>query len=223
MLPSGSIVSLLGKSGCGKSTLLKAIAGLIPISHGSITFARNQIAETGNVSFVFQDATLLPWRTAIENVLLPLELQKGSLGESRKRATELLETVGLDKSAHTKLPSQLSGGMRMRASLARALITDPDVMLFDEPFAALDDILRTKLNGLLLDLWQTRPRTILFVTHNISEAVFLSHRIAIMGQGTIGKWVDIDLPHPRNMTTRSLPRFAELYGTVSAALEACAK
>ena len=175
------------------------------------------------MSFVFQEATLLPWRSAIENVLLPSELDRGLAGVGRDDARQLaatrLEEVGLEKQEHQKLPRQLSGGMKMRVALARALMNDPDILLLDEPFAALDDILRNRLNELLLQLWSHRPRTILFVTHNISEAIFLSHQIAIMHKGRIGQqWIN-PLPFPREHRLRSNPEFSHCYGVVSSALE----
>jgi NitT/TauT family transport system ATP-binding protein len=213
--PAGQIVVLLGRSGCGKSTLLRCVAGLQKPTAGrvSISPVRNKgqghsgqsvIDSRPRMSFVFQEATLLPWRSAIENVLLPSELDRGLTGvgggEARRLASARLEEVGLEAKEHQKLPRQLSGGMKMRVALARALMNDPDILLLDEPFAALDDILRNRLNELLLQLWSHRPRTILFVTHNISEAIFLSHQIAIMHQGRIfQQWVN-PLPFPSFLT-----------------------
>ncbi len=135
----------------------------------------------------------------------------------------MLETVGLQANDSKKFPSELSGGMKMRTSLARALITDPDVLLLDEPFAALDDILRTRLNELIVQLWTERRRTIVFVTHNIAEAIFLSHRVAIMSRGKIAEEIAIDLPFPRTRLMRSLPSFAKLFGLVSERLEAASR
>lgn len=232
--PAGQIVVLLGRSGCGKSTLLRCVAGLQKPTSGCVRLSaagdQGQGPAVGEarprMSFVFQEATLLPWRSAIENVLLPAELEKGSAGVGRENARRLavarLEEVGLAAKEQQKLPRQLSGGMKMRVALARALMNDPDILLLDEPFAALDDILRIRLNELLLQLWSQRPRTILFVTHNISEAIFLSHQIAIMHQGRIGQqWIN-PLPFPREHRLRATPEFSHCYGVVSSALESLA-
>lgn len=213
----GEIVSLLGPSGCGKSTLLRAIAKLQPIHSGSIELGTPS-HQLASMSFVFQDATLLPWRTVRENVALPLQLRRESQDSAAARVEEVLLQVGLPIEHYNKFPRQLSGGMRMRTSLARALITDPDVLLLDEPFAALDDMLRTRLNELVLELWQTRKRTIVFVTHNIGEALFLSHRIAMMSQGKIAKWLDIPWDFPRKRSVRTSSEFGALYGKVAESL-----
>jgi NitT/TauT family transport system ATP-binding protein len=220
----GEIIALVGASGCGKSTLLRAIAGLQSFQRGTIQFVGSHGRRSGNLSFVFQDATLLPWRSAYENVSLPLEL----LGKANSSATVLdswddritaaLMSVELSPDTWRKFPRQLSGGMRMRVSIARSLVTDPDIMLLDEPFAALDDLLRTKLNELILNLWNVRKRTILFVTHNIAEAVFLSHKIAVFGKGSICRLMENSLPWPRAVEHRSRLEFAKLYGEVSQAL-----
>jgi NitT/TauT family transport system ATP-binding protein len=157
----------------------------------------------------------------IENVQLPWELQGvGDRRAAKERSAELLRTVGLQDADHHKLPTQLSGGMKMRASLARALVLDPSVLLLDEPFAALDDMLRWRLNALVLDLWKSRQRTVLFVTHNIAEAVFLSHRIAIMHKGRIAEWIDVEISGNRDESLRSSVGFATMYGRVSARLGA---
>jgi len=216
----GEIVGLIGASGCGKSTLLRTIAGLQLPSAGSVTIAGKPINDCRDqLSFVFQEAALLPWRSVIENVQLPWELQgAGSRQQAKERAAELLRTVGLQDADHHKLPSQLSGGMKMRASLARSLVLDPSVLLLDEPFAALDDMLRWRLNALVLDLWKVRQRTILFVTHNIAEAVFLSNRIAIMHEGRIAEWIDVQITGNRDESLRSSVEFAAMYGRVSSRL-----
>jgi len=220
----GEIVSLLGPSGCGKSTLLRAIAGLQTIQSGTITIDDTVERSGQRLSFVFQDSTLLPWRTVLENAMLPLELagQRGAVRQStstpRSLVVQTLEQVGLGPEHFKKFPSELSGGMRMRTSLARALVTDPDILLLDEPFAALDDILRTRLNELLLDLWGKRQRNILFVTHNIAEAIFLSHRIAILSKGKIARWIDVPWNFPRTRDIRSNPEFGMLYGRISEVL-----
>lgn len=216
-IAQGEIVSLLGPSGCGKSTLLRAIAQLQPLTEGSIDFG-SSASRAASMSFVFQDATLLPWRTVRENVMLPLQLQRMVTRQTSNQVEDLLLQVGLPKEHHDKFPRELSGGMRMRTSLARALVTDPDVLLLDEPFAALDDMLRTRLNELLLELWQKRKRTIVFVTHNIGEAVFLSHRIAIMSSGKISRWLDIPWKFPRNRSLRTSVEFGTIYGQVAETL-----
>lgn len=219
-VPAGKVVALLGKSGCGKSTLLRSIAGLQSIDEGRILIDDRSIEETrDSLAFVFQEPALLPWRTAIENVCLPLELQ-GNVDrvEIHRRAIRILDSVGFTHSDFSKLPLQLSGGMKMRASLARALVTEPTLMLLDEPFAALDDILRWRLNEMLLELCNAQSRTILFVTHNIAEAIFLSHQIAIMHDGEIARWIDNPLPQPRTSTLRSSTEFAQFYGQISKCL-----
>jgi NitT/TauT family transport system ATP-binding protein len=221
----GEIVALLGSSGCGKSTLLRAIAGLLEVNAGRVDIVGEHASRRrGDISFVFQDATLLPWRTVDQNILLPFEV--GALGKAGReqrlgsqsreaRLKEVLAAVGLDDFDRQKYPRELSGGMRMRTSIARALITDPSVLLLDEPFAALDEILRTKLNELVLELWEQRKRTILFVTHNVAEAITLSHRVVILGGGK----VHCDLPNPvqwpRPADLRTTAEFAEFFGRVS--------
>jgi NitT/TauT family transport system ATP-binding protein len=216
----GEIVSLLGPSGCGKSTLLRAIAGLQPLSSGRVLTESTGANSKLELSFVFQDPTLLPWRTVAENVMLPLQLRRAQHGSASsedqgRKVQDALEQVGLGREHLKKFPSELSGGMRMRASLARALITDPAIMLLDEPFAALDDILRTRLNELLLEIWERRRRTILFVTHNIAEAIFLSHRIAILSEGRIFRWIEIPWKFPRNRSIRSEAGFGAMYGKIA--------
>jgi NitT/TauT family transport system ATP-binding protein len=216
----GEVVALVGASGCGKSTLLRAIASLVPLSQGTIEFDQHTtLRRPGDLAYVFQEATLLPWRTVDENIGLPLELGSDIASEEMQAAiTAARQAVRLDATAGDKFPHELSGGMRMRTSIARALVTDPSVLLLDEPFAALDDILRTRLNDLLLELWNSRPRTILFVTHNIAEAVYLSHRIAVLGGGRVAQWIENPLSWPRTSAQRATLEFATLYGGVSQAL-----
>ncbi len=223
---AGEIVALLGGSGSGKSTLLRTIARLQSITSGQVELtgqAPNR--PTGDLSYVFQDATLLPWRTAAQNVRLPLELSQRVQDERetrsiKERVEEALTWVGLPSASWSRFPRELSGGMRMRVSLARALVTDPAIMLLDEPFAALDEILRGRMNELLTEIWMRKRRTILFVTHNIAEAVNLSNRLAILGQGRIVQWIDNPLPMPRDTHIRSSPEFAKMYAEVSLALNA---
>lgn len=218
---AGAVTCLLGPSGCGKSTLLKCLAGLLRPDSGSVligTTAPNPSAQ--RMSFVFQEPTLLPWRSVRDNVLLPLELKGLRQDPSYlARVDHFLGVVGLAPGDQRKYPAELSGGMKMRASLARALATDPDVLLLDEPFAALDDVLRNKLNELLLELVAERPRTVVFVTHNISEAIFLSDKIAIIGRGVVRASFENPLPKPRERSLRSTPKFAELFGVIANAME----
>jgi NitT/TauT family transport system ATP-binding protein len=220
LIPAGNIVALLGQSGCGKSTLLRSVAGLQPIQSGEITVGGQSIESARrSMSFVFQEPALLPWRTAIENVCLPLELQSSiDRAEVHERAKRLLASVGFTADDHDKLPPQLSGGMKMRASLARSLVTEPTLLLLDEPFAALDDMLRWRLNEMLLELCRERSRTVLFVTHNIAEAIFLSQQIAVMHLGKIAQWIENPLPPNRTSELRSTTAFAQFYGQVSKCL-----
>lgn len=178
----GEFVSLLGPSGCGKSTLLKMIAGLIEPSDGKLMLFRRDRRENQRdlpLSFVFQEATLMPWSTVHKNVRLPLDLAGVPRGEANTRVQEILALVGLGQFGHV-LPRELSGGMQMRVSIARGLVTRPRVLLMDEPFGALDEITRNKLDSDLLDLWQEQKLTVVFVTHSIQEAVFLSQRVIMM-------------------------------------------
>lgn len=190
-IASGSFTSLVGPSGCGKSTLLRLIAGLIPPSAGAI--ARN--VDPRAVSFVFQDATLMPWATVADNIALPLGLAGVAAADIAARAAEALERVGLGGFGNA-YPRELSGGMRMRVSIARAVVTGPQLLLMDEPFAALDEFTRFKLNDDLLALWQRNRWTVIFVTHSIREAVFLSDRIVVMSPrpGRVVADVAVDLP-----------------------------
>ncbi len=212
-LDGQSFTSLLGPSGCGKSTLLRIIADLLEPTSGSVSVL-GESPETARTSrhlgFVFQDAALLPWRDALKNVTLPLEIGNGKVTEDDKnRGRELLALVGLD-GREGALPSQLSGGQRQRVSIARALITKPKVLLMDEPFGALDEITRDRLNEELLRIWQVTNTTIIFVTHSIAESVFLSQRVVVMSAqpGRIRDVVDIDLPDARTREVRALPEFS---------------
>lgn len=178
----GEFVSLLGPSGCGKSTLLKMIAGLIEPTDGKLMLFRRDRRENQRdlpLSFVFQEATLMPWSNVHKNVRLPLDLAGVPRAEADTRVREILELVGLGQFGHV-LPRELSGGMQMRVSIARGLVTRPKVLLMDEPFGALDEITRNKLDSDLLDLWQEQKLTVVFVTHSIQEAVFLSQRVIMM-------------------------------------------
>ncbi|WP_146533707.1 ABC transporter ATP-binding protein [Rubripirellula reticaptiva] len=215
---AGEILALVGPSGCGKTTLLRLMAGLESPTSGQVTLRPPASGVHGEIAFVFQQPTLLPWRTALENVTLPLELiSRGSRADRRAAATDLLARVGLSDAMH-RFPNQLSGGMKMRVSIARALVTGPSVLLLDEPFAALDDMLRTQLGELLLQLWDERRFTAVMVTHNIGESIVLSHRIAVMRAGRVIETLDSPLPFPRSDDVRSAPEFARFYGKISASL-----
>ena len=176
---AGDFIALLGPSGCGKSTLLRLIAGLDRPDSGELTWEAGHQPRPGEIGFVFQDATLLPWSSAIDNVFLPLRLAGASRDQAMPRILEALHRVGLDGFEHAR-PRQLSGGMRMRVSIARALVTRPSLLLMDEPFAALDEFTRHKLQEDLLSLWRELGCTVVFVTHSIYEAAFLARRIVLM-------------------------------------------
>jgi NitT/TauT family transport system ATP-binding protein len=210
-------LSLLGPSGCGKSTLLRLIAGLIEPSTGTIEWHRQ---GDGGLSFVFQEPTLMPWATARTNVELPLKLAGVAAAERRERAEMALGQVGLGDSLDA-YPRELSGGMKMRVSIARALVTRPRVLLMDEPFAALDEITRFRLNDDLLDLWRRERFTVVFVTHSVFESVFLSQRIAVMASrpGHIVEEVPVAAPYPRPADYRTSPAYNDHCRTVSDALE----
>ena len=209
---AGEFVSIVGPSGCGKSTLLRLASGLISPTSGIIS-------RTGTVQFVFQDSTLLPWRSVRRNVSLNLELQKVGNSEIEERTNSALALVGLLDSAE-KLPRQLSGGMKMRTSLARSLVCEPDMYLFDEPFAALDEFSRERLNVELRSMLSTRKAASLFVTHSIAEAVFLSHRVLVMSPrpGTIVREFAIPFGPDRQQDLRYSPEFARLSGEIAQSL-----
>jgi NitT/TauT family transport system ATP-binding protein len=209
-------LSLLGPSGCGKSTLLRLIAGLAEPSAGTISWEGGR----EGLSFVFQEPTLMPWATALDNVTLPLRLAHVGAGEREARAQAALAAVGL-AGFEKSYPRELSGGMKMRVSIARALVTRPRMLLMDEPFAALDEITRFKLNHDLLDLWQREQFTAVFVTHSVFESVFLSQRIAVMSPrpGRVLSELVVDAPYPRDAGYRTSPLYNQHCRTVSAALE----
>ncbi len=205
----GELVTLLGPSGCGKSTLLRMVAGLLAPSTGRIDTWPGDAARTHRLAFVFQQPTLMPWASVLRNVRLPLDLAGMPRVDADQRVRHALELVGLQDFAEV-YPRELSGGMQMRASIARALVTGPDLLLMDEPFGALDEITRARLDRELRELWQRERLTVLFVTHSIYEAVFLSTRVLVMSPrpGRIVGEVAIDEPHPRADAFRTSQRFA---------------
>lgn len=212
-IEQGEFVTLLGPSGCGKSTLLKMVAGLLEPTDGRLVLWRKPVSEIEvsgkKVAFVFQSPTLMPWASVQTNVRLPLDLARVPRAEADARVKDALALVGLTKFA-SALPRTLSGGMQMRVSIARGLVTEPDLLLMDEPFGALDEITRHKLDAELLDLWRKKGLTILFVTHSIHEAVFLSSRVVMMAArpGRVVETFDIEEPHPRTPDFLVSPQFS---------------
>jgi NitT/TauT family transport system ATP-binding protein len=213
---AGSLVSLVGPSGCGKSTLLRLVAGLIPLSSGRLTVHGQEVgAPRKDVGMMFQKATLLDWRTAVENVLLPSELGGRVTQEDRRRAIDLLDLVGL-KGFEFSFPRQLSGGMQQRVALARLLQTGADILLLDEPFGALDEFTRERLNLELLRIVAEVRATTLFVTHNIAEAIFLADRVLVMTPrpGRLAGVVDVPFGRPREIELQQTPEFNALVSEV---------
>jgi NitT/TauT family transport system ATP-binding protein len=224
-LSDGEFVSLLGPSGCGKSTALRIIAGLSAFSRGQVRRAwdgpsrRESERAVQPVACVFQEPTLLPWTSVWNNVFLPLRLQGLTKRQAASRVDEALALVGLEQFARA-YPGELSGGMKMRASVARALVTEPRLLLLDEPFAALDEITRSRLNDDLLALWQERRWAGLFITHSVFESVYLSQRVLVMSPrpGRVVEEIAIDLP-ARTADARTSPRYIELCRRVSQSLQ----
>ena len=214
-------VSLLGPSGCGKSTALRIIAGLIEPTAGDVAWGGGAAPDgaKGDVGFVFQEPTLMPWASVAGNVYLPLKLSGLDRAAAQPRIREALSLVGLNGFAGA-YPRELSGGMKMRVSIARALVTQPKLLLMDEPFAALDEITRFKLNNDLLSLWAAMRQTAIFVTHSVFESVYLSSRILVMTQrpGRIHSEIAIDAPYPRDESFRTSPEYAALCRKTSEAL-----
>jgi len=212
-IPRGAFVSLIGPSGCGKSTLLKVLSGLLDPTEGSVQVAGmtpKQATEQRRIGLVFQEATLMPWKNSLDNVKLLMQIayRDRSDKEITERAMEMLKVVGLSH-AVLKRPSQLSGGMRQRVAIARALALDPEVLMMDEPFGALDAITREEMSDFMLDLWQKTGKTIVLVTHSIDEAIFLSQDVHVMttNPARILESVNIDIPYPRDDSTYSHPAF----------------
>ena len=221
-IEQGEFVSLIGPSGCGKSTLLRIVGDLIEPTSGTVTVnskPARQARRDHDYGIVFQDPVLFDWRTVTRNIALPLELAGWDRDRRAQRVDEMLELVEL-RGFDAHYPWQLSGGMQQRVSIARALSFDPALLLMDEPFGALDEMTRERLNAELLRIWHASASTIVFVTHSIAEAVFLSTRVVVMSArpGRISKLIPIDLPQPRDAPTREDPRFFELATEVREAL-----
>lgn len=218
----GEFLSIVGPSGCGKSTLLRIVAGLLDPTEGSVNIANQPVrGPVSDIGFVFQSPVLMDWRTVRENTMFPYEALKSNKGVEHdrsyyeQRADTLLDLVGL-RDFEQSYPNQLSGGMKQRVSICRALLPDPQILLMDEPFGALDEFTREKLNRELLDIWDETQKTVLFVTHNISEAVYLSDRVVVLSErpGQINKAVDIELDRPRSLDIRDTPDFVRFVSEV---------
>jgi NitT/TauT family transport system ATP-binding protein len=222
-ISQGSFVSLLGPSGCGKSTILRMIAGLVQPSAGRIDWpGLPEAARTGahpELGFVFQEPTLMPWASVADNIRLPLKVAGVAKADADARIAEAISMVGLEGFAQA-FPRELSGGMKMRVSIARALVTRPKLLLMDEPFAALDEITRFKLNNDLLELWQRFGWTVIFVTHSVFESVYLSNRILVMSArpGRVVEDVAIPAPYPRDDSFRVSDAYGDLCREVSRSL-----
>jgi NitT/TauT family transport system ATP-binding protein len=218
----GEFVSLLGPSGCGKSTLLMMIAGLEQPTSGSISLADAPVAKPRrDIGIIFQDPTLLPWKSTLENVLFPIRILKLPLAQYRDRAHELLKMVGLTGFEHKK-PAELSGGMRQRVAICRALIHDPEILLMDEPFSALDAITRDQMNVALSEILQTYRKTVIFVTHSIREAAFLSDRVVVMGGRPSTIILDLKMPfgRPRRFEIEETQEFTQICRQLRLTIEA---
>ncbi|HWH77192.1 MAG TPA: ABC transporter ATP-binding protein [Candidatus Binatus sp.] len=210
-IQAGHFVSIVGPSGCGKSTLLKIISGLLPVSSGTTSVNQRRVTSPmENVGMVFQAPVLLKWRSVLGNILLPVEFAKLDIAAHVDKARALIKLVGLEGFAEM-YPHELSGGMQQRVSLCRALVTDPQILLMDEPFGALDAMTRDELDMELLRIWEERHKTVLFVTHSIQEAVFLSDLILVMSArpGRLLEGIAIELPRPRTMEMLSTAKFGE--------------
>lgn len=222
-IEKGQFISLVGPSGCGKTTLLRIIADLLQPTSGEISIAGEtprQARLKQRYGIVFQNAVLYDWRTVKKNVMLPLEIMHVPQKDREDRAMKMLELVGLTEFAN-HYPAQLSGGMQQRVGIARALAIQPEILLMDEPFSALDEFTREKLHEDLLRIWRKTNKTVVFVTHNISESVFLSDKICVLSPhpGRLSAVVDVDLPRPRTMEMKNTPQFTELVAKVRNSFE----
>jgi NitT/TauT family transport system ATP-binding protein len=212
----GEFLAIVGPSGCGKSTLLKMVAGLLPVTAGEITIDGRRVAGPHEgVGIVFQSPVLLAWRSVFDNIMLQIEMRKLPRREYAQRARDLLEMTGLD-GFEKKYPWQLSGGMQQRASICRALVHDPSILLMDEPFGALDAMTREKMNLELQRIWHTTGKTVLFITHSIPEAVFLGDRVLVMSErpGSIAAIYEVNIPRPRSLRMMGDPAFVDLTQTI---------
>jgi NitT/TauT family transport system ATP-binding protein len=211
-IEEGQLVALVGPSGCGKSTLLKVLAGLHGYDSGTVQIgnAVSPFTPGRDIGMVFQQALLLKWRTILDNILLPAEILGLPMAASRERARDLIQMVGLGTFADA-YPSQLSGGMQQRASIARSLVHDPKLILMDEPFGALDALTRERMNLELMRIWKESGKTILFVTHGIQEAVFLGSKVAVLtaGPARMAAHFDINLPEPRTLSVKTSEQFGQ--------------
>lgn len=218
-IQEGEFISILGPSGCGKSTLIRMLDGIIPTTEGDIYIDGQKVNHEGKkmpqsilrkMGFIFQQPNMLPWFTVRQNISLPLQVFDLKGAEWEKRVDDLLEMVGLTEYANA-YPSEISGGMLQRAGVIRAMVHDPEILLMDEPFGALDELTREQMNMELLDIWRKTGKTIIFITHNIEEAVLLSSRVYVMGThpGRLVEIVDLDLPRPRELSMITQPKFIE--------------
>ena len=216
---SQQFVCVLGPSGSGKTTLLRVLAGLLSPSVGMVRFGGH--SQQASVGLVFQQANLMPWRCVKENIALPLELRGEEQSQTAQKVSEMIALVGLEEFAHA-WPAALSGGMAQRVAIARALVQDPDLLLLDEPFGSLDALTRERMGAELLHIWQARRKTVIMVTHSISEALLLSDRVLVLTQrpGSISLDLAVDLPRPRREEVRYSPAFIELSRQLHAAIQA---
>lgn len=220
-IAAGELVCVLGPSGCGKSTLLWAISGLHPLTGGRVLLDGTAVTRPHpQIAMIFQEANLLPWRNVLRNIELPFEIKGIPRTPQRERIRALLQRVGLE-GFEGKYPRELSGGMRQRVSIVRGLAVDPSVLLMDEPFSALDAFTRDEMNLLIQEIWMESGKTVVFVTHNISEAIFLADRIVVLSPrpGRIARIFTVDLPRPRSLDVTALPRFVEMMVAIKASIE----
>lgn len=218
----GEFVSFVGRSGCGKTTLLKVVAGLLPYEAGNVIVRGEKVSKpVDGVGMVFQTPTLLPWRKNLQNVLLPIEMMEKNVEDYTKTALDLLELTGL-KGFEDKYPFELSGGMQQRVSICRALIHEPQILLMDEPFGALDALTRDELNLELLRIWEKKKKTVIFITHSIPEAVFLSDRVMVMSPrpGRVIHEERIELSRPRTSRDREEEKYSRYLATIRRAIGA---